>query len=617
MKKQDYKHKIIQITVIVAAVILMGKLAQIQLFSSDFQDQANQAALFQKTSFPSRGLIYDRNGKLLVVNEPIYELLVIYKELSPDMDTSLFCKILDISQSEFEERINKDWSSVRYSKSVPFSFINKIEPHVYARLQEFLHDFPGFYPNVRNVRAYPERCAAHVLGYLSEISSHQLEKDKDKYQLGDYIGVSGLEKSYESVLKGSKGVKFVLKDNMGREVGEFANGALDSSATSGVDIISSLDIELQKLGEELLQNKSGSIVAIEPSTGEILAMVSVPNYDPNLLSIKKDRSAAYKSLLADKIGKPFLDRSVMAKYPPGSIFKPILSLIALQEGITYPSRTIFCNGEYVINKGYSQGCRNHPVPLDIGIAIQYSCNSYFYQLIREFIEIEGYSNPGKGLALLGKYLNAFGVGQPLGVDISHENAGNIPTPEYYDNLYKDEFYGWRSTYILSLGIGQGELELTTLQMANLAAIIANRGHFYTPHLVRNFTNQNYRLTDKYKKAKKVPIDSIHFAPVIEGMNKVIYAGSGASAGVRGIDVCGKTGTSQNPHGEDHSVFFAFAPKVNPKIAIAVYVENAGSGSSTASPIAGLMIEKYLNGEIAENRNWLKDKIVNRVILNRT
>jgi penicillin-binding protein 2 len=329
-------------------------------------------------------------------------------------------------------------------------------------------------------------------------------------------------------------------------------------------------------------------------------MISSPSYNPNKLSFGKDRNETFLNLFTDTLNKPFMDRSLQAKYPPGSIFKPILALAALQEGITYPERGMTCLGQYSVSKGFTQGCRKHPRPTDLQTALQFSCNSYFFQIVREFLDQFGFTNPSAGLNLLNKYLKAFGLGSRLGVDLLNENSGFLPTPEFYNNLYNTPEYTWRSTYVLSLGIGQGEIELTTIQMANLAAILANKGFYYVPHIIKGSVD-NGILRQKTFEKRTVPVDAKHFPPVIEGMFRVVEAGTGRRAYVSGLDICGKTGTSQNPHGNDHSVFFGFAPKDNPKIAIAVFVENAGGGSTLAAPIGGFMIEKYLRGSISESR----------------
>ena len=595
---------------IISLVILVYKAASIQLFDDTYETAAANTTITENVLHPPRGLIFDRAGKLLVVNKPAYDIKVIYNQLDSQMDTLLLCQLLNIDRSSFEAHLKKNWNSPRYSKSVPFTFLSNLSPEQYASFNEHLFEFPGFYSELRNVRAYPHRNAAHVLGYISEVDRSKVEEEESNYVPGDYIGVSGIERTYEEQLRGEKGVEYLLKNNIGKKVGKFNSGNFNVNPTPGLDLVSSLDLELQKYGEELFANKLGSVVAIEPSTGEILCMISAKSYDPNLLSINKDRGKAYNSLQNDTLNKPSMNRSVMARYPPGSIIKPVLSLIAMQEGVTEPNRTIYCNGEYAVNsKGFSQGCHFHPTPYNIETAIQHSCNSYFYQLIRELIEINGYSNPDDGLRLYNDYLRAFGLGDALSADVLNENKGNLPSPEYYDKLYNDVITGWKSTYILSLGIGQGEMQLTTLQMANLAAAIANRGYYITPHLVKGFrSGSKDDLPEIILKKRNIPIEKEYYEPVINGMEKVVTMGTGRNASIPGIKVCGKTGTSQNPHGKDHSVFFAFAPKDNPKIAIAVFVENAGWGSDYAAPIAGLMMEKYLNREVAENRKAIEERM---------
>jgi penicillin-binding protein 2 len=395
-------------------------------------------------------------------------------------------------------------------------------------------------------------------------------------------------------------------------VGSFDNGRLDSMAVSGEDIDLSLDIDLQAYGESLLKNKRGAIVAIEPSTGQILALVSSPSFDPNLLTLDEKRGKGIKLLLLDSINKPLNNRAVTNKYPPGSIFKPILSLITLQKGTTYASKTIYCPGYYRLSATKVQKCHGHSVPKDISEAIQHSCNTYFFQLYRDFVDQYGYKKPGVGLDTLVSYLYDFGLGKRLGVDLSYENKGYVPTSEYYNRLYRKEVNGWRSVWTLSLGIGQGEMQLTTIQMANLAVILANRGFYYTPHLIKQFRSGK-PLPIEYSIPKKVRIDKKHFAPVIDGLEKVVlYAAR--SAYVPGLDVCGKTGTSENVHGEDHSVFFGFAPKNKPRIAIAVFVENAGFGAEWAAPVAGLMIEKYLNKEISTARKYLEENMIKGILV---
>lgn len=599
----------------VCALLLVYKSAELQIFETKYREQAKRTTLDKRINYPSRGLIYDRHGELLVVNSPIYDIKATYKKVDPKMDTAAFCNLLEIPIDTFTTLLDKNWKSRRYHKSVPFRFLSKVKPEIFAKFQERMFDFPGFYPVTRNIRTYPHKNAAHTLGYLGEVDQRTIDQSEGKYEAGDFLGVSGVEKSYDFLLRGSKGLNYLLKDNLGRDVGSYESGALDSSAVSGKDINVALDLALQEYGELLMSNKRGAIVALEPSTGEVLSMISAPTYDPNILKMDVNRGEAFNDLLSDTINKPMLDRSVISKYPPGSIFKPIFALIALQMGIYEPNRTIYCDGSYEVGKrGFSQGCRDHPTPYNVGIALQWSCNSYFYQLMKECILLNGYDNPGEGLDTIVSYLSDFSLGEKTGLDYNYENEGFIPDSKYYDNLYKDVVNGWKWSYILSLGIGQGELELTTLQMANLAAIIANRGFYYRPHLLRAIDGDKQAIDASYLRKEKVRIDRQHFEPVIEGMEKVISQGTATAAFVPGLNICGKTGTSQNQRRISHSVFFGFAPRNNPKIAIAVYVENAGSGGAIAAPIAGLMIEKYLNQEIAPNREYLENIMIQTNLL---
>ena len=604
---QSFRHQSIVTLVCLGSLILTGYLFNHQILTKEYSDKAQNRTLIKRTIPAPRGIIYDRNDRLIVVNEPTYELEIIEREIEDDMDIVSFCELLEISESEYEELLNKAKSKSYYRNYIPITFLSNIDPLVFAKFQEHLFRFPGFYPKLKNKRSYPYPNAAHVLGYISEVTQRDIERN-EVFTIGDIKGTSGLEGIYENELRGEKGLEYLLKDNIGREVAAYKEGQLDQSATPGNDIISTLDIELQAYGEELMSNKRGSIVAIEPSSGEILTMLSAPSYDPNLLSLGRSRNTAFLELLSDTINRPFLDRALKAKYPPGSIFKPILSLVALEEDVWYADKPMYCTGEYDVNKkkGFVQKCRDHPHPFNIPIALQHSCNTYYYQMVREYIDKYGYNNPGQGLDELMGYLDKFGLGRPLGVDLLGESGGFIPSSKFYDQRINTREYSWKSTYVLSLGIGQGELELTTLQMANLAAIIANRGHYFVPHLVKEIGgNANIGLS--YQEAQKIPIAEEYYEPVIDGMERVIRAGSGFRAAVPGIRVCGKTGTSQNA-GVDHSVFFAFAPKDDPKIAIAVYVENAGGGGVVAAPITALMIEKYLNGSIASRRLKVEEDV---------
>lgn len=597
------------IFVLLCGALLIFKSAQLQLFDKKYTERAKKAALYKNILYPARGMVVDRNEKLLVTNAPLYDINVIYKNIDPKMDTNVFCQLLNIDKQTFINNLNKDWKGQQFHKAVPFTFLSKIRPENFAKFQEHMHKFPGFFPVLKNIRTYPHQNAAHVLGYLGEVNRNTIEKSDGEYIMGDYIGITGIEKGMESLIKGKKGISYVLKDNLGREVGKYDNGRLDSSAVAGYDMMSSLDLVLQKYGEELMINKRGSIVAIEPSTGEILCMVSSPSYDPNSIALDKNRGIAFDSLLSDTINRPFLDRSLIANYPPGSIFKPVFSLIALQKGVAQPFRSFYCSGAYSISATKAQKCHPHPPVSGIAAAIQYSCNSYYYNLMREFVNQYSYKKPGIGLDTLVSHLHDFGLGVKLGIENPIEIPGFIPDSKYYDKLYRKEVNGWRATYMLSLGIGQGELLVSTLQMANLATIIANRGYYYAPHLLKKYLNTDEEIDIKYRTKHKVRIDQQHFGPVIQGMEWAVSAGTARAAITPEIPIAGKTGTSQNK-GKDHSVFFGFAPIDNPKIAIAVYIENGGWGGETATPIAGLMIEKFIKREISESKKYWEERMKN-------
>jgi len=606
------RQYIIRGVFILAVALLLGKAMQLQLWDSTYKDRARTATIDKIIDYPSRGLIYDRNGKLLVNNNAIYDLLCTYKRVDPQMDTTYFCKLLNITPDFFKKTINKNWRSPRYSKNVPFTFLSKISRSTYARFQESMYEFPGFEIRLRNVRGYPYRNSAHALGYLSEVNQKQLDKGEGAYKKGDFIGSTGIERTYENALRGRKGVRYVLKDNLGRPVGSFLDGRQDTTALSGNDLITTLDVDLQSLAEELMQNKLGSVVAIEPATGEILALTSAPYYDPNVLTINRTRGEAYLNLQNDTINKPFLNRAVMAKYPPGSIFKTVVSLVAMQEGVMSANTSVSCKGAYYYN-GSSWGCHHHASPYNVAIAMEHSCNTYYFTAIRNIIDKYGFYSPEKGLDLFNEYMDDFGLGHTLGVDIPNEGKGNVPTTAYYDKLYPKVEGSWKSPTIMSIGIGQGEIEMTTVQMANLAAIMANRGWYYTPHMAKTFRD-GFPLPDRFRVKQKVPVESDYFEPVIEGMERSVISGTGITAYVPGLEICGKTGTSQNPHGKDHSVFFAFAPRDNPTIAIAVYVEHGLWGSDYAAPIASLLIEQHLTDSIRDSRQPLRQRMAGESLL---
>ncbi len=596
---------------ILITIALVGKSFQLQVLDTSYAETAKAVVVSDITLYPSRGLIFDRNDELLVTNKAMYDLMAIYN-LVGDMDTLKFCELLDITPEEFEKNLNPDFSSDRFDKKVPFPFLKKISAEQYARFQESLYEFPGFFVQMRNVRSYPHRSGAHVLGYINEVTQKQIDDSDGKYTRGDYIGAKGLESEYEDFLKGKKGLKKVMKDNFGRIEGSWLAGGQDVSPVSGADLHTTLDIKLQKYAEKLMANKRGGIVAIEPATGEILVMLSSPNYDPNILSINRNRNYAFSQLVQDSL-RPFYDRSLMAQYPPGSIFKPLTNLVGLQNGIWNINRGISCRGGYDYGGSRPLGCHKHEYISNTSEALQHSCNSYFCQLFRDVVDQYGFKNAGKGLDSLMYSIKKFGLGDTLGIDLPNEKKGLIPDSKYYDKIYPKNEGGWKSPTVISLAIGQGEIQMTTLQMANAAAMIANKGWFITPHLGKSIIINKERKDLSFPK-RNVGIDPKHFKPIIDGMELAVSAGTARMAAVPSFTICGKTGTSENA-GTDHSVFFSFAPKEDPEIAIAVFIENAGWGGSYAAPIASLISEFYLNdGEIDPSRVWIEERMINKNLL---
>ncbi|MFZ4426576.1 MAG: penicillin-binding protein 2 [Saprospiraceae bacterium] len=603
METKLIKLRNIQAVFLLTALALAAKALHLQVLDTSFRKEADTVAIENYVKYPSRGMIYARNGELLIYNNPMYDLLATYSQIKPDMDTTLFCKLLDIDRNYFINAMDKDWSSGRFSKSVPFVFLSKIPSQTFARFQEYLYRFPGFEIQLRNAREYPSPIAAHLLGYIREVNKNEVKEHSERYSPGDYIGASGLELAYEDSLSGKKGYSVVLKDNLGRIVGPYKLGGKEPE--SGKDLHTSIDLDLQAYGEQLMNNKIGALVAIDPQTGGILAMVSSPSYNPNQLTItNNNRGKAYSSLQSDP-NKPLFNRAIMAQYPPGSVFKPLLALIAMQKGTLQPNRTIGCGGAYFSGGQRLTGCHGHPTCSSVASAIQHSCNAYFVTVFRELVDMYGFYKPQRGLDTLHHYLVQFGLDRKLGIDFPGEKAGNFPSSAFFDKWYKED--KWNSVWIRSLGIGQGEILSTNLQIANAAAIIANRGWYITPHFVKGYSLNNGPVQMRSFQKHFIGIDPAHFEPVVEGMALAVSAGTARNAAIPDIVVCGKTGTAENPHGKDHSILFCFAPKEKPRIAIAVYIENAGFGGTYAAPIAGLMIEKYLAGEIRTEPRKLLEK----------
>ena len=597
MKNQYANRKFVLggLLVLIGLVYII-RLFQLQILDTSYRLSANNNVLTFVPQHPARGLIYDRNGELIVYNEAAYDLMVVPSQVS-DFDTIDLCETLKLKK---ETLIKKLQDAKNYSRYVPSPVVTQISSVNYAKLQEKLYKYPGFYVQPRTLRRYSRNVGAHILGYVGEVDEKNISKNS-YYKLGDYIGISGIEKSYETALRGRKGLNIYLVDVHSRRKGPYQNGRFDTVVIVGSDLTACFDVNLQEYGEKLMLNKIGSIVAIEPSTGEVLSLISSPTYKPSML-IGRIRSENYLKLMQDTL-KPLFNRALMASYPPGSTFKTINGLIGLQEKVLFPNTSYSCNLGYYA-RGVHVGCHAHDSPLMLIDAVKNSCNSYFCNVFRSILDDPKFSDIHDSFQNWRNHLLSFGLGQKLGTDFPNELNGFIPEASYFDRYYGEK--GWSSLTLISLSIGQGEIGLTPLQMANMTAVIANRGYYLNPHIVRSQNEDN--LQKHYSS-----IDSSYYSIIIEGMDLAVNGipGTGSTARIARIDsivVCGKTGTAQNPHGDDHSVFIAFAPKDKPQIAIAVLVENGGYGATYAAPIASLMIEKYLKESI--KRKWLEDYILN-------
>lgn len=593
MKGFELQRRQYAITGIAIAIvsIYIIRLAYLQLLPNDYEQIAWNNALYNRVIFPSRGSIYDRSGKLIVYNEPAYDVMVITREMG-DLDTLDLCNTLHMTKEQFVERMeqirdrkkNPGYSS--YSQQL---FLPQIPAAEYLVLQEKMFRFKGFYVRERNSRQYRYPYAAHVLGYVAEVSGNDIAKD-DYYSAGDFIGKQGVERSYESTLRGTKGIEVLLRDSRGKIQGRYKNGEEDQQPVPGKDIILSIDIELQALGERLMQGKKGSIVAIEPSTGEILCMVSAPGYSPREL-VGKDRGKNIMQML-DNPNRPMFNRAISGTYPPGSTFKPAQALTFLQEGIVSADGTYYpCNGGFNY-KRLHVGCHNHTSPISLKPAIATSCNGYFcWGLYYMFGNRSKYSSVQDAMTTWKDYMVSMGFGYKLGIDMPGESRGMIPNAQYYDKHLKH----WNALTVISIAIGQGEVTLTPLQIANQGATIANRGHYITPHIVKKIKGGT--IADSLQTVHYTKVNSIYYEQVVSGMRSAVLNGTCKGAQNPWYEVCGKTGTAQN-RGHDHSVFMGFAPRNNPRIAIAVYVENGGFGAAYGVPIGALMMEQYIRGELS-------------------
>lgn len=596
MNKDLFKNRydVLRIIILVFAIIFLMRLGYLQLYEKKYDRIAFENAIKELEIYPTRGLVYDRKGELIVYNEAIYDILVT-PHAAKAADSVKICELLKITMDDYSTRMAK---ARTYSARKASVFMKQVSLEDYQRFQESQYLFPGFDGQVRTIRKYPHRCAAVILGDVGEVDDNQIKNSNGYYKPGDYVGKSGLEKYYEKELGGTQGKKFIFVDVHNREQGSFAEGRYDTAAKAGDNLYTSIDIKLQEYGEQLMANKKGSIIAIEPETGEILCMVSSPGYDPNLLC-GAIRGENFKKLVYDSL-EPLFNRATMATYSPGSTFKPMVGLIALTEGVQGEVYTVPCNGFYPF-AGMSLKCsHHHPWATNIEYALAQSCNPYFWQTFRNAIENPKFNNIQESYGTWSDYCRSFGLGAKLGVDLPSEARGNIPSVNYFNKIYGEK--GWHSATIISLGIGQGEILVTPIQLANMYAAIANHGWYKKPHLVRSLEDVHEKKNLKTNLPQNnATVDPQWYIAVNDGLRQVVESGTAIESKIEGISLCGKTGTVQNSHGDHHSVFAGFAPKDHPKIAIAVVVENAGFGATYGCPIASLMVEKYLNDTIADNR----------------
>ncbi len=601
------RKSLLYLLILSVGLIYISRLFFIQILDTKYQQNPlNNSAVTVKFAYPDRGFIYDRNGKLLVANQASYDIMIIPKDVEP-LDTIEFCNLLKITKEDF---LKKYYRTKNYSPRIPSIFLGQLSKADYAYLQEKMYKYKGFYIQKRFLRQYPEKTSANVLGYISEVNESLLKTD-NYYQLGELVGYHGIEKQYEEVLRGQKGVKFIQKNRFNKEIGTYKNGIYDTLPVPGKDITLTLDMDLQMYVERLMINKRGGIVAIEPSSGEILTLVSTPSYDPAML-VGRKRSKNSVLLFNDTVKKPMLDRGLQAQYPPGSPFKIINALIALQEEVITPETAFYCYHGFRYGRGGFMKCHCGIVgtPISMNTGIYRSCNAYFSNVYKK--TIEKYDSAPEGMDVWSKHAKSFGLGNYLGYDMPSGQKGLIPDAALYNRYYPN--HKWKAITTISNAIGQGEVLTTPIQLANMTAAIANRGHYFTPHMLKK-VGDSLNQDKKYTTPNYTTIEPQYFEPVIEGMWNVFELGTARGSKISDIQICGKTGTAENfrkINGEriqftDHSIFIAFAPKDNPKIAIAVFVENGYWGSRWAAPIASLMIERYIKGEV--KRDWMEKRML--------
>ena len=598
------RHNRLLIGLGIAAAILIGRLFVIQIVDTSYKIDASNNSMVYQTIYPTRGIIHDRNGKILVGNKMTYDLLVTPKEVEA-FDTLTLCNVLGISPEFVREKMDEYH---RYRTRIGYRsvvMLKQIPPETYLKFAEVSYRFPGFRGQARSIREYPFNAGGNLLGYVSEVDKAYIESHNGEYASGDYAGKTGIEAAREKELRGEKGYAIFLRNSRNKIESRYRNGEMDKEAIPGNDITTTIDADLQKYGQMLMQNKVGSLVAIEPSTGEILTLVSSPGIDVDVLA---DFGSHYNEILNDPY-KPMFNRAVQAPYPPGSVFKLVNGLIGLQEGVLTPETEYPCSMGYHFGRN-KLGCHDHRSPLDLEESIMMSCNAYYCYVLRSILENGRYSSIAEALDKWNEYVKSFGFGRKLGSDFPAELGGTIPDAAYYDKVYGKN--AWKATNIISLSIGQGEIGCTPLHLANLCATIANRGYYYIPHIVKD--SEHVSIDSKFRQRQYTMVDTSYFPVVVEGMYRAVNSGYGSGAtasiaAVDGLDICGKTGTAQNPRGDDNSVFICFAPKDNPKIAVAAYIEHGSFGARWAAPIASLLVEKYLNGGIAAERGYLETRVL--------
>ncbi|MBQ3207154.1 MAG: penicillin-binding protein 2 [Bacteroidales bacterium] len=608
--KLNRKNKLL-IGLGVTAAILLTKLFIIQIIDDKYKLDADNNSMVYSIIYPTRGIIHDRNGKILVGNKVAYDLLVTPREVE-EFDTLGLAKVLEVDPELIRNKMAEYRKNRRRIGWQTVVMLKQLPQETYMKFAEVAYRFPGFRGQARSIREYPYNAGGNLLGYVSEVDANYLKRHPDEYKAGDYAGMTGIEAAREKELRGEKGYTIWLRNSKNRIESRYKDGEMDKEAIPGKDITTTIDAELQHYGQMLMQNKVGSLVAIEPSTGEILTMVSSPGIDVDMLA---DIGQHYAEISSNPY-KPMFNRAVQAPYPPGSVFKLVNGLIGLEEGVVSPGTLYPCSMGYHFGRN-KLGCHAHKSPINFEESIMMSCNAYYCYILRDLLENKKYESIGIAMDKWKEYVMSFGFGQKLGSDFPSELGGFIPGSGYYNKVYGKG--GWKATTVISLSIGQGEIGSTPLHLANLCATIANRGYYYIPHIIKD--SENVSIEDKYRERHYTMVDTTHFPKVVGGMYRAVNSGFGSGgtasiAAVEGLEICGKTGTAQNPHGNDHSVFICFAPKDNPKIAVAAYVENGGFGATYAAPIASLLTEMYLNKEIGESRKYLEERMLGSNLMDR-